>query len=88
MPKLILEKHFIRLANKLIKKAPEIDDKLSSVLALLEKEPFSPSLRTHPLSGKLKGKYACSLTYDLRIIFKLTGDSVHILDIGTHDEVY
>jgi addiction module RelE/StbE family toxin len=88
VPKLILEKHFIKLANKLIKKSPEVDEKLSTVLTLLEKEPFSPSLKTHPLSGKLKGKYACSLTYDLRIIFKLTGDATHILDIGTHDEVY
>lgn len=88
MPKLVFEKHFIRCANKLIKGSPDLDPKLEKVLQLLKENPFAPSLKTHALSGDLKGKYACSLTHDLRVIFKLSGDTVHLLDIGTHDEVY
>ncbi len=45
-------------------------------------------ISTHPLTGELKGKYACSLTHDLRVVFKLYDDIVHLLDIGSHDEVY
>jgi addiction module RelE/StbE family toxin len=78
----------MRNAHNLVKKSSEIDDKLSRVLSLLQKNPFSPSLKTHTLSGRHKGKYACSLTYELRVIFKLYDDIVHLLDIGSHDEVY
>ncbi len=45
-------------------------------------------LHTHSLTGEMKGKYACSLTYELRIVFKLYDDIIHFLDIGSHDEVY
>ncbi|MFN3481157.1 MAG: type II toxin-antitoxin system YafQ family toxin, partial [Thermodesulfovibrionales bacterium] len=88
LPKLVFEKHFIRCANKLIKGSPDLDPKLEKILLLLKENPFNPSLKTHALSGNLKGKYACSLTHDLRIIFKLTSETIHLLDIGTHDEVY
>jgi addiction module RelE/StbE family toxin len=86
--KLVYEKQFIRLAHKLIKGNPELDQKLEEVLNALSEDPFNPSLKTHPLHGKLKGKYACSLTYELRIVFKVESNTIHLLNIGTHDEVY
>jgi addiction module RelE/StbE family toxin len=88
LPKLVFEKYFIRKTNKLIKSSSEIDDRLSKVLKFLRDDPFNPQLKTHSLSGRHKGKYACSLTHELRVIFKLYDDIVHLLDIGTHDEVY
>lgn len=53
-----------------------------------------PRLRTHHLSGKLTGLFACSCGYDCRIVFAKernteTGHEVLLLiNIGTHDEVY
>ena len=88
MPKLIFEKHFMRLANKLTKNSPEKDHRLKNVLSLLQNDPFSPSLKTHKLRGNMEGLYACSLTHDLRIIFELTSNTIHLLGIGSHDEVY
>ncbi|MCX5810459.1 MAG: type II toxin-antitoxin system mRNA interferase toxin, RelE/StbE family [Proteobacteria bacterium] len=88
MPKLFLEKHFIRLSKKLVKNSSIIDAKLTKVLKQLQNNPFDPSLETHKLKGDLQEKYACSLTPDLRIIFKLTSDTIHLIDIGAHDEVY
>ncbi len=55
---------------------------------MLKDNPFDHSLKTHMLSGNLKGRYACSLTHELRIIFKLTEDTIHLLNIGNHDDVY
>lgn len=78
----------MRSAKKLVKGSPEIDDKLTKVLSLLQQNPFTPSIKTHSLSGQHKGKYACSLTEDLRVVFKLHDNIIHLLDIGTHDEVY
>ena len=57
-------------------------------LEVLSGNPFDSSLSTHALSGNFKGRYACSVTPDIRILFTLTKDTVHLLNIGSHDEVY
>lgn len=88
MFKLFAKKQFLRASSRLLTKTPDLDSKLSAVLEKLKEDPFAPSLKTHKLKGRMQGSYACSLTFDLRIIFELTADTVHLLDIGTHDEVY
>ena len=86
--RLELEKAFRKRAKKLLKKNPLLKEAYEEVLLKLSNDPFDPTLHTHSLSGRLKGKYACSLTYDLRMIFMVSGDIVHLLYFGTHDEVY
>jgi mRNA-degrading endonuclease YafQ of YafQ-DinJ toxin-antitoxin module len=58
----------------------------------MQENPFTPSLKTHKLQGKLKDSYAASAGYDLRIIFdlsKIDGQNcIVLLSVGTHDEVY
>lgn len=82
------DKVFLKRANKLLKKQPLLRESYMNLYAKLSSDPFDPSLHTHALTGELKGKYACSLTYELRVIFRLYDDIVHLLDIGSHDEVY
>jgi len=55
----------------------------------LRVDPFDPSLRLHPLTGKLQGLQAVSLTYSYRITLTLqiTEHEILLLDIGSHDEV-
>ncbi len=61
---------------------------------LLQKDPFQLKLKTHKLKGILEGTWACSIDYDLRIIFnfvknKETNETeILLIDIGSHDEVY
>ncbi|KJU85364.1 plasmid stabilization protein [Candidatus Magnetobacterium bavaricum] len=88
MLKLKLEKSFVRKISKIIKHSSAIEDKLSKTFNLLQQDPFNPLLKTHPLAGFLKGLYSCSLTHNIRIVFKLNNDIVHLVNIGTHDEVY
>ena len=63
-------------------------------MKLLEQDPFDPKLKSHNLQGILEDTWACSIAYDLRIIFTFikntTNDETEILliDLGTHDEVY
>jgi mRNA-degrading endonuclease YafQ of YafQ-DinJ toxin-antitoxin module len=61
-------------------------------LSLLEDDAFAQMLRTHKLTGILKGSWACSAGYDVRIIFsfvKQCGKECILLEtIGSHDEVY
>ena len=88
MYRLSSKKQFLRSASKLIKKSSSIDSQLSSVLGLLKKDPFHPTLKTHKLKGNLRGFYACSLTHDLRIVFELFDHAISLVDIGSHDEIY
>lgn len=82
------DKTFLKRAKKLLKKNPHLKKTYDDLYVKLSSNPFDPNLHTHPLTGDLKGKYACSLTHDLRVVFRLYDDIVHLLDIGSHDEVY
>jgi len=82
------DKVFLRRANKLLKRNPSLRQPYLKLYETMENNPFAPRLHTHSLTGDLKGRYACSLTYELRIVFRLYDDIVHLLDIGSHDEVY
>ena len=83
---------FVRAAGKILHKKPEHASDVKEALTLLEENTFHPSLRTHKLTGGLKGSWACSAGYDLRIMFsfvKHEGKEAILLEtIGTHDEVY
>ena len=79
---------YLRQVKKIAKKYPHLKKTYTNLLEKLSINSFDPTLHTHPLKGSLKGKYACSLTQDLRIVFTLYADIVHLLDIGSHDEVY
>lgn len=79
---------YLKKAKKIGKAHPDLKPLYIKTVKRLSEDPFNPLLHTHELTGELKGKYACSFTYELRIVFRLYDDIVHLLDIGTHDEVY
>ena len=82
------DKVFLKRANKLLKGNPNLRISYKALYDKLSVNPFDPQLETHPLSGDLKGKYSCSLTHKIRVVFTLHDDIIHLLDIGSHDEVY
>lgn len=63
-------------------------------MRLLQNDPFHNSLKTHKLKGVLDGSWACSVDYDLRIIFDFVKNpdtketEILLIDIGSHEEVY
>ncbi len=68
---------------------PELKPKLLQALETFADNPLSPPLRTHKLSGKLKGLWAFVIAYDCRVIFRfLDNQNILLIDIGKHDEVY
>jgi addiction module RelE/StbE family toxin len=83
---------FVRAAKRRVRKDPRVAEDIRAALELLAEDAFHPQLRTHKLKGKLKGSWACSVGYDLRIVFKYVrheGTEAILLEtIGTHDEVY
>ncbi len=52
---------------------------------IFKQNPFSPTLKTHKLMGKLTGQWSFSISYQDRIIFEfLKGDEVVFVKIGSH----
>lgn len=88
------EPSFKRSFKRLTKKNLQLREKILEVLNILTQDPFTPSLKSHKLTGQLSGWWSCSVSYDCRIIFGLTKNSetgedlIVLLDIGSHDEVY
>jgi addiction module RelE/StbE family toxin len=89
---LIRTNAFVRTAKKMLRKKPNLAPDVQQALAQLEKNAHHPSLRTHKLTGNLRGSWACSAGYDLRIVFCLVNhegkEAILLESIGTHDEVY
>ena len=89
---LIRSNAFVRAAKRLVKKHPHAAADLRSALALLSEDAFDPMLKTHRLKGCLEGSWACSMGYDLRIIFEFVqyegSEAILLQAVGTHDEVY
>lgn len=83
---------FVRTAKKVLKKSPDSIKSLQQTLEYLQEDIFLPSLRTHKLQGKLEGSYACSLGYDMRLIFEIVQyegkDAILLQSLGTHEDVY
>jgi mRNA-degrading endonuclease YafQ of YafQ-DinJ toxin-antitoxin module len=89
---LIRSSSFIRAAKRIVKSNPDTAEDIHDTLCLLEEDATDPKLNTHKLKGKLEGSWACSASYDLRIIFRFgqyeNQEAVFLETIGTHDEVY
>jgi plasmid maintenance system killer protein len=59
-------------------------------LQVLEANPAHPSLRLHPLRGKLDGLYSVSINLSYRITLELLIQDGQIIpvNVGDHDAVY
>ena len=94
MRKLAWESSFRRAFKRRTRNSPALQDRVFEALGELIRDPLSPSLKTHKLSGQLSGLWACWVEYDCRIVFAFepdreTGDEMIVLvDLGSHDDVY
>ena len=53
---------------------------------LFRKDPFDPILKTHKLTGKLKGFWSFSIDRKYRVIFEFSGKNEVVFHIaGSHD---
>jgi addiction module RelE/StbE family toxin len=83
--RLVATSRFERSAQKL--REPQAS-MLQAALRRFVADPRDPLLRTHKLKGKLDGYWSFTVEADLRVLFRWDGDVAHLIDIGTHDEVY
>ena len=90
MIKLVWNAKFKKKYKKWSKKNPELIEIYSEKILLFEKNPFTNTLKTHPLTGRLESFWALRITFDHRLIFKFDKEKTVavLVNIGKHDEVY
>ncbi len=88
--RIIYPESYIRRARKFFRRHPDLLGVYTKVLELLELNPFHPSLRLHPLQGRLAGLHSVSLTISYRFSLELviSAQETVLINIGSHDEVY
>lgn len=87
---LIYTHSYIKRASKFVKKHPDLVSQYEKTLKLLEIDPTHPSLRLHPLKGKLNDLHSVSINISYRITleFILVNKEIILVNVGHHDEVY
>ncbi|MCH8821620.1 type II toxin-antitoxin system YoeB family toxin [Patescibacteria group bacterium] len=72
--------------RKSFKKLPKQTQEVVIVrINLFKRDPFSPQLKTHKLSGRLRGFWSFSVDYSNRIMFEFVDEgTVGLIDIGPH----
>jgi addiction module RelE/StbE family toxin len=94
MTTLVWSSSFVRALKRKVRRRPDLRERIEQTLRQLAQDPFHPSLRTHKLLGQLSGTWACSVSYDIRILFEFAQnpesdeEEILLLTVGTHDEVY
>ena len=94
MRTLIWSPNFTRTLRRKVRQNPLLHQLVGVTVRQLAHDPFHPSLHSHKLKGSLAGVWACTVDYDNRILFEFVEDpssdenAIHLLALGTHDEVY
>lgn len=84
----------MRACKRASRRQPILRARVERTLCQLAEDPFHPSLHSHKLKGQLADAWACSVGYDVRILFEFvqnpaTGqEEILLLTLGSHDEVY
>ena len=83
---------FARDLRSWLKSRPDAAASIDATLEQLSADAAHPSLRTHKLRGPLAGCWACSVGYDLRLVFEYVqhegAEAILLLALGTYDQVY
>ncbi len=77
-------------AARFLKRHPDLRQPYLKTLQMLEANPAHPSLRLHPLRGKLEGLHSVSINLSYRITLELLIQDNQIIpvNVGDHGAVY
>ena len=87
---LVFTEQYNRRAARFLKRHPDLRQQYLKTLQVLEANPDHPSLRLHPLRGKLDGLHSVSINLSDRITLELLIQDGQIIpvNVGDHDAVY
>ena len=88
--KIVISDAYKKRVTKFLKKHPDMLKRYAKAIAILEVDPFHPSLRLHKLKGNLQEYYSVSINMEYRVVidFLVVDHEIIPIDIGSHDDVY
>lgn len=89
MLKIRLTGKFDNALGDLLNDEPDLEETIKEKILLFRKNPQDTRLENHLLTGRLKDKWAFSITEDIRIVYEWLGKTTaRLLNIGPHSKVY
>ena len=87
---LIFTESYEKIEKRFLKRHPDLLERYHKTLAILEQDPFHPSLRLHGLEGSLAGLHAVAINLQYRITLELElrEQEIILVNVGSHGEVY
>ena len=87
---LVFTEQYNRRASRFLRRHPDLRQQYLKTLQVLQANPAHPSLRLHPLRGKLDGLHSVSINLSYRITLELLIQDGKIIpvNVGDHDAVY
>ena len=87
---LVYTKEYLKLANRFVKRHPDLKSRYEKTLRLLTVNPHHPSLRLHALTGQLQGLFSVSINLSYRITMEMviTEKEIILVNVGDHQTVY
>ena len=80
---------FTLMLDELLAEDEYLEEIINERIKWFQSNPHDTRLDKHPLHRKLEGKWAFSITDDIRIIYEWLGKTtVRFLGIGGHGKVY
>ncbi len=88
--KLIFPTPYQKRERSFLKKHSELRQRYFKTLLLLEQNPLHPSLRLHPMRGRLTGLHCVSISmrYRITLELELRKQEIVFVNFGSHGEVY
>ena len=87
---MVFTEQYNRRAARFLRRHPDLRQQYLKTLQVLQANPAHPSLRLHPLRGKLDGLHSVSINLSYRITLELLIQDGKIIpvNVGDHDAVY
>lgn len=88
--KLVFPASYQKREKTFLARHPDLRERYFKTLLLLEQNPLHPSLRLHPLQGRLSGLHSASISMQYRITLELElrENEIVFVNVGSHGEVY
>jgi len=89
MTEIAFSRSFQKAFKRKVRNEPTLEKRFWERVAIFKENPYDPKLKTHKLSGSMRGWWSFSVEYDVRVVFSFVEPGrVVFVDIGTHEEVY
>lgn len=81
-------RQFLKHFRKRILPHPELRKRFEQRLRLRLEDPQSVVIKDHRFLGSKSEYRALSLTGDVRVVYKIEGNTLQLYDVGSHSQVY